>query len=227
MVRPEPTTINGVNVLPGVYVNDLYVANGTITNLKVANGAIDTAKIANLAVDTAKIADGTITNAKIANLAVDTAKIANLAVGTLQIAGNAVTIPLAAELASQLQFDNFTGFSQSGTVLNMPSFVSNGAPVLLSGLIMGGRLGSAQPPAECKFSIHGFSGTTPTILINDASEYFRMPVSFYIANPQVGIISLSLYVNIVGPVGATLLYIFATDNLNSKQTFLSLVQYKR
>jgi hypothetical protein len=66
VVQTTPTTINGVYVPVGVYMDAAYIQNGTITS--------------------AKIGDAVITNAKIANAAIDTAKIANLAVGSAQIA---------------------------------------------------------------------------------------------------------------------------------------------
>lgn len=46
IIQTTPTVINGVNVPAGVYMEDGFIKNGTITNLKVANGAIDDAKIA-------------------------------------------------------------------------------------------------------------------------------------------------------------------------------------
>lgn len=104
--QATPTTINGVSVPAGLYLSDLFVENGTITNAKMANLAVDTAKIAdlavsnakigNLAVDTAKIADLAVSTAKIVDLAVSTAKIGDLQVSTLKIADNAVTVPLSA-----------------------------------------------------------------------------------------------------------------------------------
>lgn len=66
VVQTTPTTINGVYVPVGVYMDAAYIQNGTITS--------------------AKIGDAVITNAKIANAAIDSAKIANLAVGSAQIA---------------------------------------------------------------------------------------------------------------------------------------------
>lgn len=50
VVQSTPTTVNGVAVPAGVYANDLFVKNGTITNAKIANLAVDDAKIANLSV---------------------------------------------------------------------------------------------------------------------------------------------------------------------------------
>lgn len=40
-----PTTVNGVYVPAGIYIRDLFVQNGTITNAKIANLAVDDAKI--------------------------------------------------------------------------------------------------------------------------------------------------------------------------------------
>lgn len=75
--------INGVTVPPGSYINDAYIANGTITSAKIANAAITSAKIKNAAITTAKIDNAAITSAKIGNAQVD----------TLQIAGEAVIVP--------------------------------------------------------------------------------------------------------------------------------------
>lgn len=58
IVQTTPTTINGVNVPVGVYINDAFIQNGTITNAKIADAAIDNAKIANLSAD--KITAGSL-----------------------------------------------------------------------------------------------------------------------------------------------------------------------
>jgi hypothetical protein len=105
IVRTTATTINGVNVPVGAYMNDAFIQNGTITNAKIANLAVDNAKIASLSADKinagflsadridvgsldakiAKITQGQIqdlavNNAKIANGAIDAAKIGDLAI---------------------------------------------------------------------------------------------------------------------------------------------------
>lgn len=49
-VVTAPITVNGVAVPTGVYMNDLFVMNGTITNAKIGNAAIDDAKVANMSV---------------------------------------------------------------------------------------------------------------------------------------------------------------------------------
>jgi len=50
IVVTTPTTINGVAVPVGVYMDATYIENGTVTNAKIANLTVDDAKIANLAV---------------------------------------------------------------------------------------------------------------------------------------------------------------------------------
>lgn len=58
IVQTTPTTINGVDVPAGVYIEDGFIKNGTITNLKVANGAIDDLKVAS--VSASKLTAGSI-----------------------------------------------------------------------------------------------------------------------------------------------------------------------
>ena len=58
VIQATPTTINGVNVPAGIYANDAYIKNGTITNAKIANLAVDDAKIATLNVS--KLTAGTL-----------------------------------------------------------------------------------------------------------------------------------------------------------------------
>lgn len=53
-----PITNNGVTVPVGVYVRDLYVQNGAITNAKIGNLAVDNAKISNVSVS--KLTAGSI-----------------------------------------------------------------------------------------------------------------------------------------------------------------------
>lgn len=58
IVQTTTTTIGGVTVNPGVYMDAAYIENGTITNAKIANAAIDNAKITDLSAT--KITAGTI-----------------------------------------------------------------------------------------------------------------------------------------------------------------------
>lgn len=58
IVQTTPTTINGVDVPAGVYMDDVFMKNGSITNAKIANAAIDNAKVKELSAD--KIKAGSI-----------------------------------------------------------------------------------------------------------------------------------------------------------------------
>ena len=91
VVQATATTINGVFVPAGVYMDAAYIQNGTVTNAKIGVAAIDEAKISDLAVSTAKIADAAITNVKIANAAIGTAQIANAAISNAKIADASIT----------------------------------------------------------------------------------------------------------------------------------------
>lgn len=129
LIIQTPLTINGVHVPAGVYIEDAYIANGTISNAKIGNLAVDTAKIALLAVGAAQIANLAVTNAKIANLAVTTAKIADLTVTTLKIGDQAVTIPASA-FATQGNLTTATGVFFVPYTLSL-TIISTGAPIIL------------------------------------------------------------------------------------------------
>lgn len=58
VVQAAPTTVNGVAVPAGVYIDAAYIKNGTITNAKIANATIDDAKIVTLTAS--KITAGSI-----------------------------------------------------------------------------------------------------------------------------------------------------------------------
>jgi hypothetical protein len=97
----EETEINGVPVPPGIYIRDLYVANGSISNAKIGNAAIDDAKIAN--VSAAKVTFGEMSGDRIAvnslnadriivnTLAARLATITTAYVGTANIEDAAIT----------------------------------------------------------------------------------------------------------------------------------------
>lgn len=58
IVQTTPTTVNGVAVPAGVYIDGAFIENGTITNAKIGAAAIDDAKISSLSA--AKITAGTL-----------------------------------------------------------------------------------------------------------------------------------------------------------------------
>lgn len=63
IVVTNPTTLNGVSVPAGVYMDAAFIRNGDITNARIANAAIDDAKIASLSAD--KIVAGFLDAARI------------------------------------------------------------------------------------------------------------------------------------------------------------------
>lgn len=134
VIQATATTVNGVAVPAGVYIDAAYIKNGTLTNAKIGNAAIDTAKIADAAIvtakiadaqiTTAKIADANITNAKIANAAIDSAKIADAAITSAKIANAAITEAkiadatiTSAKIANQIQSTNYVAGS-AGWMIN-------------------------------------------------------------------------------------------------------------
>jgi hypothetical protein len=145
IVQTSPTTINGVAVPAGVYIDTAFIRDGTITTAKIGNAAIDNAKIANL--DAAKITAGTIAAdrldatiitgkvltvdwAKITNASVTNAQIANLDAGKIttgflsanRIAANTIT-------ATQIDSRNLTIKDSAGNIV----FASGDAQTLLNG----------------------------------------------------------------------------------------------
>ena len=118
VIQASATTVNGVPVPAGVYIDAAYIKNGTITSAKIGTAAIDSAKIADAAIVTAKIADANITaakiadanitNAKIAYAAVDNAKIADAAITAAKIADAQIT---SAKIAWSIQSNNFVSGS--------------------------------------------------------------------------------------------------------------------
>jgi hypothetical protein len=73
VVQTTPTTINGESVPAGVYINDAFIVNGSITNAKIADAAIDNAKIVEL--DAGKITTGFLDATRIEAGSIDAAKI--------------------------------------------------------------------------------------------------------------------------------------------------------
>ena len=74
VIQATPTTINGVAVPAGVYIDAAYITNGSITSAKIGNAAIDNAKIANL--DAGKITTGTLSADRISANSITGDKIA-------------------------------------------------------------------------------------------------------------------------------------------------------
>ena len=126
VIQATATTVNGVAVPAGVYMDGAYIKNGTITNAKIGNAAIDNAKIADASITsakiqdasigTAKITDAAITSAKIQDAAIGTAAIANASINSAKIADASITSAkiqdasiTTAKIAQSLQSDNYSG----------------------------------------------------------------------------------------------------------------------
>ena len=77
IISTGSTTINGVTVPAGVYMNSAMIGDATITNAKIGDAAIDSAKIANATIVAGDIADATITGAKIDSATITSANIAS------------------------------------------------------------------------------------------------------------------------------------------------------
>jgi len=88
IVRTTPTTINGETVPSGVYMQDAFIANGTITNAKIGNAAIDDAKIANL--DAGKINAGFLDAARIEALSITAGMIDSRGLSIKDADGNVI-----------------------------------------------------------------------------------------------------------------------------------------
>ena len=130
IVRTTPPTIGGVNVPVGVYMQEAFIANGTIGNAKIADLAVDNAKIANL--DAAKITTGFLSadriqagtiDAKIANI--DAAKItsgfiSSAVINTASIANATITNAQIQSLdASKITTGRLTAAQIDGTNLSI------------------------------------------------------------------------------------------------------------
>lgn len=88
VVQTTPTTVNGVDVPVGAYIDAAYIKNGSITNAKIGTAAIDNAKIANL--DAGKITTGYISADRINANSVTADKIDSRGLSIKDAAGNII-----------------------------------------------------------------------------------------------------------------------------------------
>ena len=63
IVQATSTTVGGVSVPAGIYINDAVIMNGTITNAKIKNATIEDSKIANLSAN--KITTGLLDTSRL------------------------------------------------------------------------------------------------------------------------------------------------------------------
>ena len=195
VVTTSTTTLNGVSVPAGVYIDQAYIKNGAISSAKIGNAAVDTAQIANaaitnakidnLAVNSAKISDAAITNAKIDNLAVSEAKIQNLAVtqakiadlavDTLKIADQAVTLPVSAQTVDALTLTT----NQLWNTVQSLTIAATGDPVKIAFSIILDNESGTQRFCHVKLRKN-----TSTILL-DTSSFANDGIRIYDAEANI------------------------------------------
>ena len=133
--------INGVTVLPGVYIDGLQVQNGSITNAKIGNGVVDNQKVSSL--DAGKVNSGTLASSRlnidgqtfyrdpstdilsVGALSIGEAHIGNAEVKTLKIAGEAATVPIGVNGAGGVTVANNT----SNVVTTWTDISGGGVPI--------------------------------------------------------------------------------------------------
>lgn len=103
IVQTSATTLNGVTVPAGVYMQDGFIKNGSIVNAKIGNAAIDNAKIANI--DAGKITAGTINTSRL-NIDGSTLTSNNGVLQVNQLNANVITSGLIN--SSRINIDNVT-----------------------------------------------------------------------------------------------------------------------
>lgn len=193
IVRTTATTIGGQNVPAGVYIQDAYIANGTINSAKIANLAVDDAKIANI--NATKITAGTIAadrldasiiTAKV--LTVDWAKITNASISRAQIQDAAIN---TAKIADTIESTNFS--STTGWQINKAGSATFNQ-VALRGSINGGSYTGYAWPSAGQTGFHlGPSG----LLIGNYNNgsWFQVDASGTLSMPRLSVSSGTLSIN--------------------------------
>jgi hypothetical protein len=153
IVRTSPTAINGVSVPAGVYIQDAYIANGTITNAKIGNAAIDDAKIASL--DAGKITTGYLDAGRIAANSI-TADLINTNGLTIRDANGNVILTSGSTLAVPTSV-NFTGGEE----------IFNGAHKFVD---INGRPAGLKTAASSTFSEAAEDGTYASVSYIDVEK---------------------------------------------------------
>lgn len=103
IVQTSTTTLNGVTVPAGVYMQDGFIKNGSIVNAKIGDAAIDNAKIANI--DAVKITAGKINTSRL-NIDGSTLTSNNGVLQVNQLNANVITAGLIN--SSRINIDNVT-----------------------------------------------------------------------------------------------------------------------
>jgi hypothetical protein len=202
VIQTTPTTINGVAVPAGVYANDLFVKNGTITNAKIGNLAVDDAKIANLSVS--KILAGSMVVGQFINSAnyisgvqgwsinaAGTAEFSNAVVRGTVYAGNGAIGGILIG-GGNVYSANYV-YNSSGFALFQDGWI-HASNVRLRGSIMSGAYsGYSWPAADSQ----GFYLGPEGLLLGSAagSRYFQLDAFGNLYAPNFSIVNGNAYFN--------------------------------
>lgn len=134
VIQATATTVNGVEVPAGVYIDAAYIKNGTITSAKIGNAAIDNAKIANL--DAGKISTGYLSADRINANSITADKIDSRGLSIKDLAGNVI---LAA--GTSLSTNYISGLGSFATLNQITS--ANVSTYIASAAIQNAQIGNA------------------------------------------------------------------------------------
>ncbi len=155
----EPTVINGVPVPPGIYIRNLYVANGSIGTLQLGNAVITDAKVASLSAG--KITFGEMSGDRIA---VNSLNADRLTVATLS--ARLAIITDAYVKSANIQYAAI----QDGHIANLS------AEKITAGYLNVARLAGGSVTAD-KLNVTALSAISATIgLLRTASSGARLEI---------------------------------------------------
>jgi hypothetical protein len=169
VVQTTDTTISGVSVPAGVYIDTAFIVNGSITNAKIASAAIDDAKISSLSAD--KITFGSLdgTLIKAGTVTADKIGTGTLAAGTaIYIGGSDYTAPLVLTGDGQIVSNGTDGGKArffSGNV-EIYKNVPNVGSVLYKAL---SRVEFGQANNNALVTIPGYFKSQPNIIVSPAN----------------------------------------------------------
>ena len=173
VVTTSSSTINGVTVPAGVFMDTAMIADATITNAKIGDAAITSAKIASATIVAADIADATITGAKIdsatitgANIQSATITSANIQNGTIQEVDIGNGQISNAKIGNTIQSSSYSAGSAGWKIDKTGAAEFNDA-TFRGTLDVGGSSGSRMTISSTKLEV--YDGSTLRVKIGDLS----------------------------------------------------------
>lgn len=242
---PDETVINGVTVAPGVYIRDLYVANGSISHAKIGNAAIDNAKISSLSAE--KVTFGEMSGDRISvntlkadrlvteTLAAKLAQITEAYVGTANIGNATVTNAKIKDLSAEKITSGYinTERLEAGKIgstkftdwLESDAKGKDGNPFIRMNFRTGdvSFKGNAIVGGNAKFSgeLQGATGTFSGRLTADAINAVS---TINIADGAVAVVEFSQdATTVVGDTGLLLRNQMTLTNIRSTDTIILMV----